>query len=209
MSNVGNDVGYFDAPNSPKILEIVEEVKGDEDVDEVLTVDATEEAEIDEQPLEDTKLEETASQEEENEKPGEEADENEGSSGKPSPIKVDKTTNGDEAETKDNVHGSDTSSMDAKAIRSRVFIGHLNTDRCSRRDIEKMFSKCGKIEAISVLQGYGFIQFDNEESARKAIDDIHGTPFLGMKLGRHASLDHVRTFFFVSVGYPWFFFPPL
>ena len=181
----------------------MEEVKGDEDVDEVLTVDATEEAEIDEQPLEETKLEEAASmEEEENEKPGEGVNENEGPSEKPSPIKVDKTTNGDEAEVKDNVHGSDTSSMDAKAIRSRVFIGHLNTDRCSRRDIEKMFSKCGKIEAISVLQGYGFIQFDNEESARKAIDDIHGTPFLGMKLGRHASPDHVRIF---RDGYPCFF----
>ena len=184
MSNVGNDVGYFDTPNSPKVLQIVEEVKGDEDVAEVVTLDATGEAEIDEQTLEESKFEDTANDEEEKEKPSRETDENEGSSEKSSPVKAEKAANGDEAENKDDVQGSDTSSMDAKAIRSRVFIGHLNTDRCSRRDIEKVFSKCGKIEAISLLQGYGFIQFDNEESARKAIDDIHGTPFLGMKLGR-------------------------
>lgn len=80
---------------------------------------------------------------------------------------------------------SDTSAMDARSIRSRVFVGHLNTERASRRDLEKLFSSCGKVIAISLLNGYGFVQFDNEESARKAIEEVHGTPFFGMKLGGH------------------------
>lgn len=76
-----------------------------------------------------------------------------------------------------------TSSNDTKAIRSRVFVGHLNTDRATRSDVEKLFEKCGKINAISMLSGYGFVQFDNEESARKAIDKYHGTVFFNTKLG--------------------------
>ena len=83
----------------------------------------------------------------------------------------------------DSTSKSDTSAMDSRSIRSRVFVGHLNTDRASRRDLDKLFSSCGKVVAISLLSGYGFIQFDNEESARKAIDEVHGTPFFGMKLG--------------------------
>lgn len=89
-----------------------------------------------------------------------------------------------ESSTKeDSSNKTDTSSMDSRSIRSRVFVGHLNTDRASRRDLEKLFNNCGKVVAISLLSGYGFIQFDNEESALKAIDDVHGTPFFGMKLG--------------------------
>ena len=76
-----------------------------------------------------------------------------------------------------------TSAKDTRSIRSRVFVGHLNTNNATRHDLERLFSSCGKIEAISMLHGYGFVQFDNEESARKAIEDVHGTPFMGMKLG--------------------------
>lgn len=83
----------------------------------------------------------------------------------------------------DDFHESDTSATDSKSIRSRVFVGHLNTDQASRHDLHKLFSECGKVVAISLLSGYGFVQFDNEESARKSIDTIHGTLFFGMKLG--------------------------
>ena len=76
-----------------------------------------------------------------------------------------------------------TSSSDTKSIRSRVFVGHLNTDKATRRDIEKLFAPCGQIKAISLLHGYGFVQYDNEESALKAIDKLHGTPLMGSKLG--------------------------
>lgn len=76
-----------------------------------------------------------------------------------------------------------TSSNEVKDIRSRVFVGHLNTDRATRSDVEKLFEKCGKINAISLLSGYGFVQFDNEESALKAIEKYHGTVFFNTKLG--------------------------
>lgn len=78
-----------------------------------------------------------------------------------------------------------TSSSETNSVRSRVFVGHLNTDKATRRDLEKLFSSCGKIEAVSMLNGYGFVQFDNEESACKAIDKYHGTSFFGIRLGKH------------------------
>lgn len=76
-----------------------------------------------------------------------------------------------------------TSSSEIRSIRSRVFVGHLHTDKATRKDLEKLFSNCGKVEAVSMLNGYGFVQFDNEESARKAIEKHHGTSFFGIRLG--------------------------
>ena len=76
-----------------------------------------------------------------------------------------------------------TSSSETKSVRSRVFVGHLNTDKITRRDMEKLFAKCGKVEAVSLLNGYGFVQFDNEETALKAIEKYHGTSFFGIRLG--------------------------
>jgi RNA recognition motif-containing protein len=92
----------------------------------------------------------------------------------------------------ESIYKTDTSSTDSQSIRSRVFVGHLNTERASRRDLDKLFSECGKVVAISLLGGYGFIQYDNEESARKAIEDIHGTPFFGMKLGKYFLFSHPK-----------------
>ncbi len=77
-----------------------------------------------------------------------------------------------------------TSSTDKKSIRSRIFVGHLHTSKVSRRDLESFFSKCGKIEAVSLLKGYGFVQFDNEECALKAITKYHGSMFFGSRLGK-------------------------
>ena len=96
----------------------------------------------------------------------------------------------DASNNQDSRHGNQTgklnvctSSSETKSVRSRVFVGHLNTDKVTRRDMEKLFTKCGKVEAVSLLNGYGFVQFDNEESARKAIDKYHGTSFFGIRLG--------------------------
>ena len=77
-----------------------------------------------------------------------------------------------------------TSSTDKKSIRSRVFVGHLHTSKVTRRDLESFFNKSGKIIAVSLLKGYGFVQFDNEESALKAIAKYHGSMFFGSRLGK-------------------------
>ena len=189
------DTNGASSPNSAKDLEIVEvadEYKELEDEDDV--EEATYEEEI-EDPSDDkgnVHVEETASEEKDDiadqaSDVKEEALENENEQSDNEKGNSDKDENGSdktkEVDKNDPNIKSDTSSTDNRDIRSRVFIGHLNTEKCTRRDLEKLFKPCGKIMAISVLNGYGFIQFDNEESARKAIDDIHGTPFFDMKLG--------------------------
>lgn len=192
------DTNGVSSPNSAKDLEIVEvadEYKELEDEED----DDVEEEETYEEEIEDTSddkgnVEETVSDEKEDDDDigdqasdsKEEAPENENEKSDSEKGIDDKdesrTDKTKEVDNKKDLK-SDTSSTDNRDIRSRVFIGHLNTEKCTRRDLEKLFKPCGKVVAISVLNGYGFIQFDNEESARKAIDDIHGTPFFDMKLG--------------------------
>lgn len=76
-----------------------------------------------------------------------------------------------------------TNSNNPRHIRSRVFVGHLNTEKCSRKHVEKLFSQYGNVVGCSIQHGYGFVQFDNEESARRAIRELHGTHFYGMRIG--------------------------
>lgn len=76
-----------------------------------------------------------------------------------------------------------TSRTDIKSIRSRVFIGHLNTDEVKRRHLVKLFRECGKVVAISIFNDYGFVQYADEDAAKRAIKTIHGKSLCGRKLG--------------------------
>lgn len=76
-----------------------------------------------------------------------------------------------------------TNSSDPKMIRSRVFVGHLNTDKCSRTELEKLFSPFGKVASCSLQSGYGFVQYYEEQAAKRAITELHGLQYKGMKLG--------------------------
>ena len=82
-----------------------------------------------------------------------------------------------------------TSSMNQKDIRSRVFIGHLNTSECTKKDLEELFGPYGKISGVNMQHGYGFVQYDNEESVKEAIKKCHNTTFMGSRIGS-------------SMGYP-------
>ena len=79
--------------------------------------------------------------------------------------------------------GHQTNSNNPQLVRCRIFVGHLNTDKCSRKDVEDLFAPFGKVLACSLQQGYGFVQYETEQSARKAIRELHGISFFGMKLG--------------------------
>ena len=88
-------------------------------------------------------------------------------------------------ESDDDDKGSSTltNSGNPRYIRARVFVGHLNTEKCSRADVEKIFARFGKVDGCSLQHGYGFVQFAEEESAKKAIRELHGEHYFGMKLG--------------------------
>ena len=76
-----------------------------------------------------------------------------------------------------------TNSNNPWMIRSRVFVGHLNTEKSSRSEIEELFKPYGRILGCSLQHGYGFVQYEEEEAAKRAIRELHGLHFKGMKLG--------------------------
>lgn len=76
-----------------------------------------------------------------------------------------------------------TNSSDPKMIRARVFVGHLNTEKCSRSELEDLFSPFGTVTSCSLQHGYGFVQYGDEQAAKRAITELHGLQFKGMKLG--------------------------
>lgn len=90
----------------------------------------------------------------------------------------------DSSREKSETRGRDrTNSSDPKMIRARVFVGHLNTDKCSRSELEELFSPFGKVASCSLQHGYGFVQYHDEQAAKRAITELHGLQFKGMKLG--------------------------
>lgn len=76
-----------------------------------------------------------------------------------------------------------TNSLSPDMVRARVFVGHLNTDKADKEDVERLFSPYGHIIGITLNKGYGFVQYDNEKSAKAAIREVHGTPFHGSTIG--------------------------
>lgn len=84
----------------------------------------------------------------------------------------------------DKRHDYSTSSMNQKDIKSRIFIGHLNTTECTKKDVEEVFGPYGKINGINLQNGYGFVQYENEDSVKEAIKKCHNTTFMGSKIGK-------------------------
>lgn len=154
------------SPNSAKDLEIVEEVK-DEDEDLVGLGDSTFLLQL---PTDE-------SQEEEEEQNGRLADlvEPEAPS---SP-----SASGPNHCDKSDLDAVDTSSTSEDAIRSRVFVGHLDTERCTRSQMTSLFSRCGRVKAVSMHRGYGFVQYHTKQGAQRALEELHGERLYGMNLG--------------------------
>lgn len=164
------------SPNSAKDLEIVEEVKEEEDDEQPEEADDVEIVVDESEEQGNSKRAVTG---ENNLQPQVESTEEE-SEEAPSDFKASGSDGSKSGRSDEN-----TSSLSERAIRSRVFVGHLDTEQCSRKDVMKLFGKCGRIKAVSLQHGYGFVQYENTSSALRALEEIHGTPFFGMSLGTH------------------------
>ena len=79
--------------------------------------------------------------------------------------------------------GSETNSNDPKMLNARVFIGNLPAEKVSRREVETMFAVYGTILGVSLHKTYGFVQFNNEADAKKAVKGVHGRKVEGNVLG--------------------------
>lgn len=65
----------------------------------------------------------------------------------------------------------------------RIFLGNLASERTSKEDLYRIFSKYGNIiEEIVMRRSFGFIQYDNPESALAAIQGENGRVIGGMRL---------------------------
>ncbi|KAL6709470.1 nuclear polyadenylated RNA-binding protein 3 [Coniothyrium glycines] len=67
-------------------------------------------------------------------------------------------------------------------VGSRLFIGNLPTEKVTKRDIFHRFYRHGMLAQISIKQAYGFVQFLDAESCRRALDAEQGQAVRGRKM---------------------------
>lgn len=72
---------------------------------------------------------------------------------------------------------------DPATVSSRIFVGHLQTDDMTKVELEEHFSKYGTVVGSSINRGFGFVQFEEEQSAQKAIQNEDGAMFKGRRIG--------------------------
>lgn len=72
---------------------------------------------------------------------------------------------------------------DPATASSRIFIGHLQTDDITKLELEDHFAKYGTVIASVINRGFGFVQFEEEQSAQNAIQKENGAMFKGRRIG--------------------------
>ncbi|XP_041376275.1 heterogeneous nuclear ribonucleoproteins C1/C2-like isoform X2 [Gigantopelta aegis] len=68
---------------------------------------------------------------------------------------------------------------DPNSIKSRVFVGNLNTIALSKEDVVRIFSQYGVVTGVSMHKGYAFVQFALEAEARVAVGSEDGSQYAG------------------------------
>ncbi|XP_018393900.1 PREDICTED: hybrid signal transduction histidine kinase L [Cyphomyrmex costatus] len=71
---------------------------------------------------------------------------------------------------------------DPATASSRIFIGHLQTDDITKLELEEHFAKYGIVIASVINRGFGFVQFEEEQSAQNAIQKENGAMFKGRRI---------------------------
>ncbi|TFK02246.1 tRNA-dihydrouridine(47) synthase [Platysternon megacephalum] len=85
--------------------------------------------------------------------------------------------------TSNSIKQSDfTNSTNPQDLERRLFVGNLPTDHMTREEMEEIFSKYGKIRALSMFHGYGFVQYERLEDVQAALDGEKGRLFKGYRL---------------------------
>ncbi len=65
----------------------------------------------------------------------------------------------------------------------KLYVGNLNY-RTTQEDLTNHFGTYGEIVSVRIIEGkgFGFIEMGSEDSAKKAIENLNGTEFLGRTL---------------------------
>ena len=61
-------------------------------------------------------------------------------------------------------------------------VGNLPSERVTKRDLFHLFHKYGRLAQISIKQAYGFVQFAEASSCRKALEAEQGGILRGRKI---------------------------
>jgi RNA recognition motif-containing protein len=70
-----------------------------------------------------------------------------------------------------------------RALSCRIFVGNLASEKASPEQLRNLFAKYGEIVDIVIRKSFGFIQFDNPQAAKDAIEFENGRLFAGLHLG--------------------------
>ncbi|MEN3015038.1 MAG: RNA-binding protein [bacterium] len=66
---------------------------------------------------------------------------------------------------------------------SKLFVGNLSY-QLSEEELKKTFEAYGNIKEVRLLQnkGFGFVEFESDESAQKAMEELNGKELRGRKI---------------------------
>ena len=78
--------------------------------------------------------------------------------------------------------GTNTTSQEPHLERARLFVGNIEPNRTTRRDLERLFSPYGGVLGVSIHKGYAFVQMDRERTANKAINCEDNEMFMGSRI---------------------------
>lgn len=71
----------------------------------------------------------------------------------------------------------------------KLYVGNLNY-RTTAENLESLFSNFGQVTDVAIIQdretgrsrGFAFVTIDDDEGAKKAIEEVHGSEFEGRTL---------------------------
>lgn len=76
---------------------------------------------------------------------------------------------------------NDSSIRDPSTANCRIYVGNLK-ENTQKNDLQNIFSKYGHILGVMISRNFGFIQFENEQSANNAIDNENQKMYNGRKI---------------------------
>ncbi|KAL0977902.1 hypothetical protein UPYG_G00162980 [Umbra pygmaea] len=85
-----------------------------------------------------------------------------------------------------------TNSQNPHDLERRIFVGNLPTSLMDKKDMEDLFSGYGKIHALSLFHGYGFVQFERVEDAEAAKTGHNGRLYKGYKIAINMAAERQR-----------------
>ncbi len=65
-----------------------------------------------------------------------------------------------------------------------IYVGNLSF-KVSENELEELFKEFGEVSSVKIItdkfsgrsKGFGFITIDNDDEAKKAIEELNGNPF--------------------------------